>query len=280
MVAARVQRVTTVSRSAMHDSIVMRESGNAAVKACMKPDQAALSRGSFAPDRYARKAAPRRALSVLDSSERSAGGFQGSPHQGLALRENGKPHPLSCFDRACVVWRPFLLLELRRAGHLPLRPADTLDVYREVFPSQAAWGNLGPLRIASVRPHAAGVHATARPNCENGYNTPMTVVETAEFLRKTKLLFSRSERAELAAFVAANPDAGEIIPGTGGVRKIRLPRRGRRGSVRVLYYYHSECLPVFLLSFAKRRKEDLSKIELYAMKRLVSALAAGYPRKG
>ena len=49
----------------------------------------------------------------------------------------------------------------------------------------------------------------------------MTVVETAEFLRKAKPLFSESERAELAVFIAANPKAGEIIPETGGVRKIR-----------------------------------------------------------
>lgn len=52
-------------------------------------------------------------------------------------------------------------------------------------------------------------------------NAPMTVVETAEFLRKAKPLLSESERAELVAFIAANPEAGEIIPETGGVRKIR-----------------------------------------------------------
>jgi hypothetical protein len=45
----------------------------------------------------------------------------------------------------------------------------------------------------------------------------MTVVETAEFLRKAKPLLSESERASLVAFLAANPESGEIIPETGGV---------------------------------------------------------------
>jgi hypothetical protein len=113
-------------------------------------------------------------------------------------------------------------------------------------------------------------------------NAPMTVVETAEFLRKAKPLLSEPERAELVAFIAANPEAGEIISETGGVRKIRwaLPGMGKRGGARVIYYYHSERLPIFLLSaYAKGRKENLSKAEQNAMKRLVPALVAGYPTK-
>lgn len=113
-------------------------------------------------------------------------------------------------------------------------------------------------------------------------DAPMTVVETAEFLRKAKPLLSESERADLVAFIAASPEAGEIIPETGGVRKIRwaLPGMGKRGGARVIYYYHSERLPVFLLSaYAKGRKENLTKAEQNAIKRLVPVLLAGYPRK-
>jgi hypothetical protein len=113
-------------------------------------------------------------------------------------------------------------------------------------------------------------------------NAPMTVVETAEFLRKARPLLSESKRAELVAFIAAHPEAGEIIPDTGGVRKIRwaLPDMGKRGGARVIYYYHSERLPIFLLTaYAKSRKGNLSKAEQNAMKRLVPALVAGYPRK-
>ena len=111
---------------------------------------------------------------------------------------------------------------------------------------------------------------------------PMAVVETAEFLKHAKPLMSDSERAELVAFVGTNPEAGEIIPGTGGVRKIRwaLEGAGKRGGARVIYYYHNQRLPLFLLSaYAKNRKANLSEAERNAMKRLVPELVAGYARK-
>jgi hypothetical protein len=110
----------------------------------------------------------------------------------------------------------------------------------------------------------------------------MTVVETAEFLKHSARFMSDSEREELVAFVGTNPEAGEIMPGTGGVRKIRWAREsmGKRGGARVIYYYHSEQLPVFLLTaFPKNRKANLSEAERNAMKRLVSILVAGYPRE-
>ena len=113
-------------------------------------------------------------------------------------------------------------------------------------------------------------------------DAPMTVVETGEFLKHAKRLMSNSERAELVAFVGANPEAGEIIPETGGIRKIRwaIGGTGKRGGARVVYYYHNGRLPVFLLSaYAKNRKASLSKAERNAMKRLVPALVAGYARR-
>jgi mRNA-degrading endonuclease RelE of RelBE toxin-antitoxin system len=74
----------------------------------------------------------------------------------------------------------------------------------------------------------------------------MTVVETERFLKDAQPLMPESERGELVAFVAANPEAGKVIPETGGVRKLRwgLPGRGKRGGARVIYYYHSERPPV------------------------------------
>ena len=70
-------------------------------------------------------------------------------------------------------------------------------------------------------------------------------------------------------------------PDTGGVRKLRwaLKGKGKRGGARVIYYYHNDRLPVFLLSaYPKNRKANLSKAERNAMKRLVPILVAGYPR--
>ena len=52
-------------------------------------------------------------------------------------------------------------------------------------------------------------------------------------------MMSDSEREELVVFLGANPAAGEIIPETGGVRKLRwaLAGRGKRGGARVIYYF-------------------------------------------
>lgn len=110
----------------------------------------------------------------------------------------------------------------------------------------------------------------------------MTVVETARFLKDVKSMMSDSEREELVAFLGSNPAAGEIIPETGGVRKIRwaLAGRGKRGGARVIYYFHNERLPVFLLAaYGKNEKANLSMAERNAMKRLVPILVAGYPAK-
>ncbi len=110
---------------------------------------------------------------------------------------------------------------------------------------------------------------------------PMTVVETERFLKDIRPLLSDSERAEMVAFIGANPEAGQIIPASGGVRKMRwaLPGKGKRGGARVIYYYHNSHMPVFLLAaYAKNETANLTQAERNAMKRLVPLLVAGYPR--
>jgi mRNA-degrading endonuclease RelE of RelBE toxin-antitoxin system len=104
---------------------------------------------------------------------------------------------------------------------------------------------------------------------------PMTVVETPFFLRKAADLLNEEERSELVVFVGANPDVGDVIPETGGVRKLRWSARGKgkRGGVRVIYYFHNEAFPLLLLTvYAKNQKANLTKAERNDLKKLVPIL--------
>ena len=90
------------------------------------------------------------------------------------------------------------------------------------------------------------------------------------------------DRADLVAAVAANPEAGDIMQGTGGLRKFRFAKAGagKSGGYRVCIYYHSEHYPVFLVTvFAKNQKTNLSTAERNAVSRFLSDLIARYPKE-
>jgi hypothetical protein len=100
---------------------------------------------------------------------------------------------------------------------------------------------------------------------------PITVVESREFLTTTKKLMDDTERAELVLYLACNPTSGDVIPGSGGVRKLRwgLEGRGKRGGARVIYFYHDLEMPLYLFSaYAKNEREDLEQSEIKAYKKL------------
>ena len=102
-----------------------------------------------------------------------------------------------------------------------------------------------------------------------------TVAETPFFLKQADRLVSEEERKQIVDFIAFNPELGVVMPGTGGVRKIRvaLPGRGKRGGARVVYYYHSERIPLYaLMMFAKNETADLSQNEKKAIRALVRKL--------
>jgi mRNA-degrading endonuclease RelE of RelBE toxin-antitoxin system len=107
----------------------------------------------------------------------------------------------------------------------------------------------------------------------------MTVVETPFFLRKAAGLLTDGEREHLIAFVGANPEAGGVMPESGGVRKLRWAAKGKgkSGGVRVIYYFHSEAFPVFLLTvYAKNQKGNLTKAERNDLKALAPLLVKNF----
>ena len=107
----------------------------------------------------------------------------------------------------------------------------------------------------------------------------ITVVETRPFIEDAARCLQDDEREELITYIARNPTAGALIPGTGGVRKIRwrASGRGKRGGARVIYYYHSDRIPLFLLTaYAKSRQTDLSPAQRAAMRRIVAEIVNQY----
>ena len=99
--------------------------------------------------------------------------------------------------------------------------------------------------------------------------------ETPVFTRRIRELMSDSEYAALQGTLIVNPDAGDLIPGTGGLRKIRWQEsqrgKGKRGGVRVIYYwYDAESVIYMLLAYSKSERDDLSASEKRILKRLVS----------
>lgn len=103
----------------------------------------------------------------------------------------------------------------------------------------------------------------------------ITIVELHSFRGDADRIFSDEEREELSDFISANPVFGDIIPGTGGVRKLRWRAKGhgKRSGARVIYYFRDLNMPVFLLAvYAKGEKLNLSMAERDAMRELVDVL--------
>lgn len=103
----------------------------------------------------------------------------------------------------------------------------------------------------------------------------ITVAELREYITRAESILSLDEQREIVNYLALNPKAGDLIEGTGGVRKLRwgYGGKGKRGGVRVIYYFHSERMPLYLLTlFAKNERANLSKAERNALGNLVILL--------
>ena len=102
-----------------------------------------------------------------------------------------------------------------------------------------------------------------------------SVLETSAFSRRADDLLSRVERDELVDTLARDPLAGDVIPGLGGVRKLRFAARGRgkSGGFRVIYYVLDDNLPILaLLLYGKNEQDDLSALQRQAVVSVVEKL--------
>ena len=98
----------------------------------------------------------------------------------------------------------------------------------------------------------------------------LTVVESPIFQKLWPRYWDEDERADFAAFIAVNPDAGAVIRGSGGVRKVRWAREGsgKSSGVRVVYLTRNEAGEVYLLTiYAKSESGTISANTLKEIRR-------------
>jgi hypothetical protein len=107
-----------------------------------------------------------------------------------------------------------------------------------------------------------------------------TVVETFEFVKQAKSCMEKQAKDEFIDFIAKNPFAGDLIPGTGGARKIRWQKNihdGKRGGVRIIYYYYDQTLPIFLFTvYAKNDRSNLTMNEKAILQNIIKSIVESY----
>ena len=100
----------------------------------------------------------------------------------------------------------------------------------------------------------------------------MRIVETPTFTKRVQEILSEEEYRLFQIKLISEPEAGNIIRGSGGIRKIRWAGsgKGKTGGSRILYYwYNIQGLLLMLFIFKKNEKDDLNKVQLKALKTIV-----------
>ena len=102
-----------------------------------------------------------------------------------------------------------------------------------------------------------------------------TFIESAVFERVLALYLDDDEYAELQQFMMEKPEAGNVVPGSGGVRKLRWKRKGmgKRGGLRVIYYLRYQPNEFWMLTlYAKAKQEN---VPAHILKQLKEAFEHG-----
>jgi len=109
------------------------------------------------------------------------------------------------------------------------------------------------------------------------------VAETPTFARDAAAAgMTEAEKADLITFLAANPEAGDLMVGTGGARKLRWrrPGTGKSGGYRIITYFAGRALPVFLLTlYAKGERANLSPAERNTLHTILTGIATTYAKR-
>lgn len=99
----------------------------------------------------------------------------------------------------------------------------------------------------------------------------MRIVETTVFTRQIDALIENDEKQKLLDALIHQPDAGDLIKGSGGLRKLRWAAhgRGKSGGIRVIYYWCEAQIMYLLLAYPKNKQDDLSPEQLKILRKVV-----------
>ena len=100
----------------------------------------------------------------------------------------------------------------------------------------------------------------------------LTVFESPIFQKLWPRYWYEDERAEFASFIALNPEAGAVIRGSGGIRKVRWSREGagKSGGVRIVYLVRNQAGELYLLTlYAKSESENIAPTTLKEIRRVL-----------
>ena len=102
---------------------------------------------------------------------------------------------------------------------------------------------------------------------------------TPGFDKKAKKILTAESTESLFDYLEVHPEKGDLIKGTGGVRKLRWQSgrsKGKSGGVRVLYHYSKDVLIILITLYSKSEKDDISGEERNQLKKLMPQLIAKY----
>ncbi|MGE3284136.1 MAG: type II toxin-antitoxin system RelE/ParE family toxin [Alphaproteobacteria bacterium] len=120
----------------------------------------------------------------------------------------------------------------------------------------------------------------------HGVDYPVRFAHLAPFRRDAREIWreiwSESEVDDLEQYLALHPEAGDVIPGAGGVRKLRwkIAGRGKRGGVRIIYYFRDLNMPLYLIAvYKKSEKASLTQAERNQLRSLIEEIVDGHSQE-
>lgn len=102
-----------------------------------------------------------------------------------------------------------------------------------------------------------------------------TIAELPDYQTDASRWLSAEEQDAVRQYLSLHPTSGDLIPGTGGIRKLRWrrPGMGKRGGLRIIYYFYNRTAPLYLLNvFGKNEKDDLSEREKQLLAKIVQQI--------